>query len=102
MLYPAELLAHMRDMRCLSGTKMRLLISNSTCLIHARGSTHPPQHCNQKNGFCQSVLTHFLFHLAYNGGRLCWGGGAMRECDDYTVDLDDLIYDEEDGRPSER
>jgi len=26
----------------------------------------------------------------------------MRECDDYTVDLDDLIYDEEDGRPSER
>ena len=26
----------------------------------------------------------------------------MRESDDYTVDLDDLIYDEEDGRPSER
>jgi hypothetical protein len=30
------------------------------------------------------------------------GGDIVRESDDYTVDLDDLIYDEEDGRPSER
>ena len=28
--------------------------------------------------------------------------GYMRETDDYSVDLDDLIFDEEDGQPSER
>ena len=26
----------------------------------------------------------------------------MRESNDYTVDLDDLIFDEEDGHPSNR
>ncbi len=26
----------------------------------------------------------------------------LRECDDYTVDLDDLIFEEEDGHPSDR
>ena len=30
------------------------------------------------------------------------GGDSMRECDDYSVDLDDLIFDEDDGQPSER
>ena len=30
------------------------------------------------------------------------GGGAMRESNDYTEDLDDLIFDEDDGHPSER
>ncbi len=28
-------------------------------------------------------------------------GAHMKESDDYSVDLDDLIFDEEDGRPSE-
>lgn len=27
---------------------------------------------------------------------------TMRECDDYSVDLEDLIYDEDGGYPSER
>ena len=46
--------------------------------------------------------THYLHVLPYTIRSCVWGGGAMRESDDYTVDLDDLIYDEEDGRPSER
>ena len=34
---------------------------------------------------------------------IVWRGGEyMRECDDVTVDLDDLIFDEEDYHPSER
>ncbi len=30
------------------------------------------------------------------------GGEKMRECNDPNVDLDDLIFDEDDGGPSER
>jgi hypothetical protein len=30
------------------------------------------------------------------------GVRQMRECNDPTVDLDDLIFDEDDGYPSER
>ena len=30
------------------------------------------------------------------------GGDRMRECNDPQVDLDDLIFDEDDGGPSER
>ena len=30
------------------------------------------------------------------------GGEKMRECSDPSVDLDDLIFDEDDGGPSER
>ena len=30
------------------------------------------------------------------------GGEIMRECSDPSVDLDDLIFDEDDGGPSER
>jgi hypothetical protein len=30
------------------------------------------------------------------------GGKKMRECDDTTVDLDDLIFDEDAGQPSQR
>ena len=30
------------------------------------------------------------------------GGKKMRECSDPSVDLDDLIFDEDDGGPSER
>jgi hypothetical protein len=26
----------------------------------------------------------------------------MRECDDYSVDIEDLLYDDEEGGPSER
>ena len=33
-----------------------------------------------------------------------WSGGGdeMRESDDLTADLEDLIYDEDSGHPSER
>ena len=30
------------------------------------------------------------------------GGEVMRESDDYTDDIEDLLYDEEEGGPSER
>ena len=30
------------------------------------------------------------------------GGNIMRESDDYTVDIEDLLYEEDEGGPSER
>ena len=30
------------------------------------------------------------------------GGGEMRECNDPSVDLEDLLFDEDAGGPSER
>ena len=44
--------------------------------------------------FCK--LRHIL------SGMNLTGGEYMRECDDTTVDLDDLIFDEDAGQPSER
>ena len=72
MLYPAELLAHM------------------------------PQYSNGKMFSCQQIAAHFLPALTYtiqNGKK---GGYAVKECDDYTVDIEDLLYDEDAGHPSER
>ena len=60
-------------------------------------------HCNENFAFCQQITAQFLAAEAYTiKKRLLKGGGAMRECDDRSVDLDDLIFDEDDGGPSER
>ena len=38
---------------------------------------------------------------AYTGRKVFWGGGNMWD-DDNAQDLDDLIFEKEDGGPSER
>ena len=43
-----------------------------------------------------------MANLSYTMQEREKGGGAMRESNDYTEDLDDLIFDEDDGHPSER
>ena len=46
--------------------------------------------------------TVFEFFLCYTGCLVRKGGTTVREGSDPYVDLDDLIFDEEDGGPSER
>ncbi len=41
-------------------------------------------------------LAHILSGIVEKGGE------NMRECDDYTVDIEDLLYEEDAGGPSER
>ena len=68
-------------------------------------------HCTQKCPVCQPkhkrnyqhFPLHFLPALAYNITDVCVKGGTgVRESNDPNVDLDDLIFDEDDGGPSER
>ena len=47
------------------------------------------------------VSSHILVIAAYTV-RNGVGGDEMRESDDLTADLEDLIYDEDSGHPSER
>jgi hypothetical protein len=52
---------------------------------------------------CQEKAAHFLTLCAYNAQVVFLkGGAAMRESNDPRADLDDLIFDEDAGGPSER
>ena len=58
--------------------------------------------CNEKKKICQHDTAHFLPSLPYtikNGKK---EGNRMRETDDRTADIEDLLYDEDGGYPSER
>ena len=51
---------------------------------------------------CQHDTAHFLSLLPYtikNGKK---EGKRVRETDDRTADIEDLLYDEDEGYPSER
>ena len=51
---------------------------------------------------CQHDTAHFLPLLPYtikNGKK---EGKKVRETDDRTADIEDLLYDEDEGYPSER
>ena len=58
--------------------------------------------CNEKKKICQHDTAHFLPALPYtikNGKK---EGKKMLETDDRTADIEDLLYDEDEGYPSER
>ena len=58
--------------------------------------------CNEKKKICQHDTAHFLPSVPYtikNGKK---EGKRMRETDDRTADIEDLLYDEDAGYPSER
>ena len=71
-LYPAELLVHTRILY-----PQNKLLSTNSCGFFA------PSHIYCQVSFVQGVKN-------------------MKECDDYTVDLDDLIFDPEEYHESER
>ena len=78
MLYPAELQAH------------RILL-----------------HCTEKKLPCQPDFTapfvsFFIRHGIYCQECVSKGGFIMRETDDPYADLEDLLFDEDAGGPSER
>ena len=53
--------------------------------------------------FCQENLTHFPQTFAYNAQVVFLkGAGSMRESNDPKADLEDLIFDEDAGGPSQR
>ena len=52
---------------------------------------------------CQENLTHFSYAFAYNAQVVFLkGAGIMRESNDPKADLEDLIFDEDAGGPSQR
>jgi len=52
---------------------------------------------------CQENTAHFLSACAYNAQVVFLkGANSMRESNDPRADLDDLIFDENDGGPSQR
>ena len=69
-------------------------------LMDTLGSTLT--HCSGNFLNCQSLTIDFFASIAYTIRKLKKGVMRMKECDDITVDLDDLIFDEEDYYPSER
>ena len=59
---------------------------------------------NQKTFFLCAIFP-FIFHRAVHilsRVVIVKGGNMMRETNDPYADLDDLIFDEDDGGPSER
>ena len=50
----------------------------------------------------QNLQIHFLSKIAYTGVYVFLGGAIMRETNDPYADLEDLIYDEDEGLPSNR
>ena len=48
------------------------------------------------------VSTVFEKHRAYTVFSVLKGGEQMKECNDPYADLEDLIFDDDDGGPSER
>jgi len=53
---------------------------------------------------CLSTKNRWFFAAAgiYCQELISMGGKNMQECDDLTVDLDDLLFDKDAGGPSER
>ena len=50
----------------------------------------------------QDLQLHILPFAAYTVRSVWKGGSALRECSDPYADLDDLIFDEDAGMPSNR
>lgn len=50
----------------------------------------------------QNLQLHFTPKFAYTGVNVFLGGVIMRETNDPYADLEDLIYEEDDGLPSNR
>ena len=62
-----------------------------------------PVYSTQLFSFCQENLTHFTHVFAYNAQVVFLKGeGSMRESNDPKADLEDLIFDEDAGGPSQR
>jgi len=61
-------------------------------------------HCTEKKAGCQPQTTiHFSHPYAYTvRSEIKKGGSAMRETNDPYADLEDLLFDEDSGGPSER
>ena len=52
--------------------------------------------------FFQNLQLHFAPKFAYTDVNVFLGGATMRETNDPCADLEDLIYDEDEGLPSNR
>ena len=64
---------------------------------------HMPVYSTQLSSPCQENPAHFLLSYAYNAQVVFLkGAGYMRESNDPKADLEDLIFDEDAGGPSQR
>lgn len=59
-------------------------------------------YCNQFFCSCQENTAHYLLCPEYTVLDCLQGGGEMCQNGEAGMDLDDLIFDENDGGPSER
>ena len=64
---------------------------------------HILEYCNGKQNCCQPQdSAEFWAEFPYTVFSAPEGGVKMRECNDPNADLEDLIFDEDAGGPSER
>ena len=49
-----------------------------------------------------NTIPHIFYPLCHILSRMEKGGNEMRETDDRTADIEDLLYDEDEGYPSQR
>ena len=74
-----------------------ILVSYGGILNH-----YIPVYCTQRISSCQGKAAHFLPLMEYTAMESLERGNSMRESNDPRADLDDLIFDKDDGGPSER